>query len=71
VVDRGPLATFIPHLMQGVRDSLQKLGYRSIPELQAALAEGAVRFEVRSPSAQAEGTVHGLHSFKEPSIPKR
>jgi len=71
VVDRGPLATFIPHLMQGVRDSLQKLGYRSIPELQAALAEGAVRFELRSPSAQAEGTVHGLHSFKEPSIPQR
>ena len=71
VVDRGPLATFIPHLVQGVRDSLQKLGYRTIPELHQALAEGAVRFEARSPSAQAEGTVHDLHSFKEPTYPQR
>ncbi|MFC1805628.1 IMP dehydrogenase [Planctomycetota bacterium] len=71
VVDRGPLATFIPYLLQGVRDSLQKLGYRSISELHRALAEGAVRFEPRSPSAQLEGTVHGLHSFKEPTYPKR
>jgi len=71
VVDRGPLNTFIPYLMQGVRDSLQKLGCRSIPELQAALANGEVRFEPRSVSAQAEGTVHGLHSYKEPTVPTR
>ena len=71
VVDRGPLTTFIPHLMQGVRDSFQKVGCRSIPELQQALSEGTVRFEPRSTSAQAEGTVHGLHSFKEPTIPDR
>jgi IMP dehydrogenase len=71
VVDRGPLTTFIPHLVQGVRDSLQKLGHRSIPDLHRALAEGAVRFELRSPSAQVEGTVHGLHSFQEPTYPKR
>jgi IMP dehydrogenase len=71
VVDRGPLTTFIPHLTQGVRDSFQKLGHRSIPELHDALARGEVRFETRSASAQVEGTVHGLHSFKEPTIPKR
>jgi len=71
VVDRGPLGTFIPYLMQGVRDSLQKLGYRDIPALQRALAEGALRFESRSPSAQIEGNVHGLHSFKEPTLPAR
>jgi len=71
VVDRGPLGTFIPHLMQGVRDSCQKLGYRDIPSLHAALADGEVRFEPRSASAQVEGTVHGLHSFKEPTIPSR
>ena len=71
VVDRGPLTTFIPYLMQGVRDSLQKLGHRSLPELQQALTRGEVRFEMRSPSAQAEGSVHGLHSFKEPTYPKR
>jgi IMP dehydrogenase len=70
-VDRGPLSTFIPHLMQGVRDSLQKLGYRDVPSLHRALAEGEVRFEPRSPFAQVEGGVHGLHSFKEPSLPIR
>jgi len=71
VIDRGPLGTFIPYLMQGVRDSLQKLGCRSIPLLQAALAAGEVRFESRTTSAQIEGNVHGLHSFQEPTIPKR
>jgi len=71
VVDRGPVSTFIPHLMQGVRDSLQKVGYRDLAELQAALASGDLRFARRSSSAQTEGTVHGLHSFTEPTIPNR
>ncbi len=71
VVDRGPLTTFIPHIIQGVRDSLQKVGSRSIPDLHQALSSGNLRFETRSPSAQVEGTVHGLHSFQEPTLPQR
>ena len=71
VVDRGPLTTFIPYLMQGVRDSFQKVGCRDIALLHQALAAGELRFETRSTSAQAEGTVHGLHSFKEPTLPSR
>ncbi|HUT36832.1 MAG TPA: IMP dehydrogenase [Planctomycetota bacterium] len=71
VVDRGPLNTFIPYLVQGVRDSLQKLGYRDLRALHKALAEGELRFEPRSASAQIEGNVHGLHSFKEPTLPTR
>ncbi len=71
VVDRGPLATFIPYLVQGVRDSLQKCGYRDIPSLHRALADGDLRFEARSASAQIEGNVHSLHSFKEPTLPSR
>jgi len=71
VVDRGPLATFIPYLVQGVRDALQKLGYRDTSSLHHGLADGEVRFEPRSSSAQVEGTVHGLHSFKEPTLPSR
>jgi len=71
VVDRGPLTTFIPHLMQGVRDSFQKVGCRDLAALQAAIESGELRFEPRSPSAQVEGTVHGLHSFKEPTLPSR
>ena len=71
VVDRGPLSTFIPHLMQGVRDSFQKLGCRDLASLHQALLSGEVRFEPRSSSAQTEGAVHGLHSYQEPTIPKR
>ena len=71
VVDRGPLNTFIPYLVQGVRDSLQKLGCRDGAALRQALAAGSLRFEPRSPSAQVEGNVHGLHSFKEPVLPSR
>jgi len=71
VVDRGPLNTFIPYLMQGVRDAFQKIGCGDIPSLHQAVLRGEVRFEPRSASAQLEGTVHGLHSFKEPSLPIR
>ena len=71
VVDRGPLNTFIPYLLQGVKDAFQKIGCRSTRELHQALGSGDLRFEPRSSSAQLEGTVHGLHSFQEPTVPKR
>ena len=71
VVDRGSLNTFIPYLVQGVRDSMQKTGCRDLPALHAALASAELRFEPRSTSAQIEGNVHGLHSFKEPTLPTR
>jgi IMP dehydrogenase len=71
VVDRGPLTTFIPHLIAGVRDAFQKLGCRTLADLHRALDRGELRFETRSPSAQVEGTVHGLHTFQPPTLPKR
>ncbi len=36
---------------------------KSVHELQTGVREGKVRFELRTTSAQAEGNVHGLHSF--------
>lgn len=63
VLDRGSVTSFIPYLMAGLQHSLQDIGVKSLTELKKGVREGTVRFELRSVSAQAEGNVHGLHSF--------
>ncbi|KAG1815861.1 IMP dehydrogenase/GMP reductase [Suillus variegatus] len=63
VQDKGSVKAFVPYLHVGVQHSLQDIGVRSVSELQAGVKEGRVRFEVRTPSAQLEGGVHGLHSY--------
>lgn len=68
VVDRGSILNFIPYLSQGLRLSFQDMGYKSIPELHKALRGGKLRFERRSESAQAQGSVHGLYSFSAPTM---
>lgn len=68
VVDKGSMFSYVPYLMQGLRLSFQDMGIRSIPELHERLAKGRLRFEKRTVSAQAQGSVHGLHSFSAPTI---
>ena len=63
VLDRGSVTKFVPYLMSGVQHSLQDIGCRSLNELRDKVREGEVRFELRTVSAQAEGNVHGLHTF--------
>ncbi|KKZ61138.1 inosine-5'-monophosphate dehydrogenase [[Emmonsia] crescens] len=63
VLDRGSVTKFVPYLMAGIQHSLQDIGVKSLKELHDGVIAGTVRFEVRSASAQAEGNVHGLHSF--------
>jgi len=63
VVDKGSLKTFIPYLAMGVKHGFQDLGARSVPELNTMRETGALRMEIRSPAAQKEGGVHGLHSW--------
>ena len=63
VVDKGPLASYIPYLRQGIAHGLQDVGTRDLGELKAAADSGDLRVELRSPTAQKEGGVHGLHSY--------
>lgn len=63
VLDRGSITKFVPYLLAGIQHSFQELGVKSLQELHDGVAKGTVRFDVRSVSAQAEGNVHGLHSF--------
>lgn len=64
VQDKGTLTRYIPYLMQGVGHGLQDAGLKSVAEAHEKLYADQLRFEIRSPAAQREGTVHGLHSYE-------
>lgn len=64
VEDKGSVKRLIPYLMTGVQHGLQDIGVKSVVELRHEVSNGNVRFEKRSPSAQLEGGVHGLHSYE-------
>jgi IMP dehydrogenase len=66
VIDKGSLFEYVPYLLQGIRHSFQDIGMKDIKTLHANLHSGKLRFELRSPSAQQEGGVHDMYSYKEP-----
>jgi IMP dehydrogenase len=66
VLDKGSLNEFIPYLVQGLKHSLQDMGTRDVKALHDSLYAGTLRFELRSTSAQLEGGVHDMYSYKEP-----
>jgi IMP dehydrogenase len=68
VLDRGSLADYVPYLMKGLEQSFQDMGYRDVTSLREALYSGKLRFEHRTAAAQAEGTVHSLHSYSPPKF---
>mmetsp|Transcript_31015 Transcript_31015/g.66716 ORF Transcript_31015/g.66716 Transcript_31015/m.66716 type:complete len:526 (+) Transcript_31015:103-1680(+) len=64
VQDKGSIHRYLPYLVQGLRHGMQDIGASSIEDLRNKLYSGQLRFELRSPAAQREGGVHGLHSFE-------
>ncbi|MCU0847641.1 MAG: IMP dehydrogenase [Spirochaetes bacterium] len=66
VVDKGSLFDYVPYLIQGLKHSFQDMGTKDITALHGKLYSGDLRFELRSPSAQLEGGVHDMYSYKEP-----
>merc|ERR1711904_243434 len=62
VQDKGSIHRYMPYLVQGLKHGMQDIGASSIEELQRQLYSGELRFELRSPAAQREGGIHGLHS---------
>jgi IMP dehydrogenase len=68
VVDKGSMFNYVPYLMQGLRQSMQDMGVRTIRSLHENLYSGELRFERRSLSAQQQGSVHGLYSYSSPTI---
>jgi IMP dehydrogenase len=64
VQDKGSLHQYVPYLTQGVKHGMQDIGSNSLQALREQLLNGRLRFELRSPAAQREGGVHGLHSFE-------
>jgi len=66
VLDRGSLADYVPYLMKGLKQSFQDMGFQTVDALRESLYSGTMRFEHRTAAAQAEGSVHSLHSYREP-----
>ncbi|KAG7137353.1 hypothetical protein HYQ45_005316 [Verticillium longisporum] len=58
VAHRGPISKFVPYLAAGLKHSMQDCGMQSLTELHESVADGTLRFELRTSSAQMEGNVN-------------
>lgn len=64
VADKGSVKRFLPYLRLGVKHGLQDIGVPSVDELHKQMYDGRLRFQVRTPAAQLEGSVHSLYTYE-------
>jgi len=51
-----------------LRQALQDVGMKSLSELHVGMEQGIVKFEKRTPAAQAEGRVHTVQHVQESNL---
>ncbi|CAG9761575.1 unnamed protein product [Ceutorhynchus assimilis] len=64
IVDKGSVLTYVPYLITGIKHGCQDIGARSLKQLSKMMSLEQLRFELRSHSAQQEGSVHSLFSYE-------
>ena len=68
VVDKGSMHQWVPFLVAGVKQGMQKMGHKSVAELHEALWNSKLMFERRSLMAGREGNVHDLFDYEKERI---
>jgi IMP dehydrogenase len=68
VQTRGTVGQYLPYILQAVRHGFQNVGERSLQSLHQSIEAQSLRLEIRSQTAQLEGSVHSLYCHDPVSI---
>ena len=62
------MCLLVRHLHMCLRQALQDVGMKSLSELHVGMEQGIVKFEKRTPAAQAEGRVHTVQHVQQSNL---
>jgi IMP dehydrogenase len=64
VLDKGSVTQLVPYIYKGLQQAAQDIGELSFEIVRRKVWAGQLFFEKRTATAQAEGGVHGMHSYE-------